>query len=250
MSRPALLALVVVVAFALAGCSVLDPDPTREDEAVQVLENATAAAEDVETYEYESDVSATDGTDRIHVSMVGTVDVAGEATNATVTHQGEAYESYRIGNVNYQECPDPWGGWGTETVEAEEDWLTGTPLGSQLTLLESGDLSYEGIETVDGRETIHLVGSPPPSAFDDDADPSPLGLGGPGIDDATVEMWIDAETDLPVKTSMEIEVSDRGGSATSSITTRFSAYDEAGSVELPPEVTENVRETGCPGSAP
>lgn len=251
MSRPALLALVVVLGL-LAGCTVLESEPTREDEAVDALADAMAAAEDVETYEYQSEMTVTDGTDSIDVSMVGTVDAEGEAAHTIVTYQGETHESYRIGETTYQECPDPWGGWGVEHGESETDWLTGTPLGSYLGLLESGDLSYEGAETVDDRETVHLVGSPPPGEFDDEAggSPLPLDLGGPSVDDATVEIWLDAETDRPVKATVEIEVSERGETATSTITTTFGAYDETESVELPHEVADDAREDGCPGTPP
>ena len=252
MSRPVLLALLVVLGFALAGCTVLESEPTREDEAVDALADAMAAAEDVETYEYESDMTVTDGTDSIHASMVGTVDLEGEAAHTIVTYQGETHESYQIGDTTYRECPDPWGGWGVEHGESDADWLTGTPLGSHLALLASGDLSYEGVETVDDRETVHLVGSPPPSEFDDDASggTSPLDFGGPSVDDVTVEIWLDAETDLPVKATVEFEVSERGETVTSTVTTTFGAYDETESVELPHEVADDARDDGCPGAAP
>lgn len=251
MSRTTLhsLTLVLALCVVLAGCSALGDDPTRDDRAVDALENSTAALEAAETYQYESEVTVSGGGQRIDVSAVGTVDVDERAMFTNTTHDGETRGVYVIEDTAYTECQSPWSGWGVEEFE-EDYWPAETPAHSQLSMFETGDLHWNGTETVDDREVVRLTGSPSADALDDGtAGATPVfDFGGPSIDETSATLLIDAETDRPLETTLEFTVSNGGETASGSITTRYDAYDEDVSIDLPYEATVDQYELGCPGA--
>ncbi|WP_254767888.1 hypothetical protein [Salinilacihabitans rarus] len=249
--RVALLAVVALVV--LAGCSALGQDPTREDRAVEALERSQERLDEVDSYRTDGELrvdAESDGrTERIRVEVDGAVDLDAERMRTNATVDGETTATYLVGRTTYRQCPDPWGGWAVEEVEDAEDWADLTPAAGPLSVLESGSLYWNGTETVDGREAVLLVGHPPASALDETQSGfgSALG-GGPNVEDPTVELWIDAETGLPIESRIEFDVSGRDGSADASATMRYSAYDEPVSIEVPGEAYDDPYELGCPGS--
>lgn len=246
--------LVVVALVVLAGCSALGQDPTREDRAVEALERSQDRLDEVDSYRFDGEmrvVAEGDGrTERIRVDVGGAVDAEAERMRTNATVDGETTESYLVGGTTYQQCPDPWGGWAVEEAEDDaDDWAELTPAAGQLSLLESGSLYWNGTETVDGREAALLVGHTPASALDEDQGGfgSALDVGGPNVEDVTVELWVDEETGLPIESRIALEVAGSGGSADASATMRYSGYDEPVSIEVPSEADENQYELGCPG---
>lgn len=248
MARPALhasLALLVV----LAGCSLLAPDPPRDDRAVTELEAAQRALEAVDTYRYESDlhaVAVSDGrTERVDATVTGAVDRTTRRMNGTTEQDDRTTEYYLLNRTGYWQCGRGMGFWGAENRSAV-DWDHLTPGARQLSLLETGALRYEGPVTVDGRDAALLVGEPPAKALrqyqEDRTRPM---FGGPDVRNVTMAVWLDAETSRPVQTALSFDVAGRDGSATASMTTRFRAYDEPVGIKLPAGAEENLLELGC-----
>lgn len=256
---PLHVALVAVVV--LAGCTgVLEEPPERDERAVAALEETAAAVDDAESYRYETDlrIEATgDGrAERLDVRLVGAVDAAAMRMNATTRVDGRAgpnldgrtFEAYLVNRTTYQQCARPPGFWGVENRTAE-DWDTLTPAYRQLSLLESGDLRWEGPATVDGRNATLLVGEPTVEALQQyrDGGTRPV-FGGPEFRDVTLSVWVDDGTDLPLKTELRFEVVEGDGSATTRMVTRFLDYGEPVSVEVPAEAMDDPLTHGCPGS--
>ncbi|QPV61466.1 hypothetical protein I7X12_11885 [Halosimplex litoreum] len=252
MDRPAL-HLVIAVCLVLAGCSVLGPDHSRDERAASALADARDAVNATDTYRFDGDlrvVATADGeTERVAVGTNGTVDAADRRMHSTSVHEGEAHEAYVIDGTAYRECGGPMGMdmWGVENVTAD-DWRTTTPAARQLALLESGSLSHNGTRTVDGEKAVLLVGRPTTEAltrYQERRDRSLLG--GPSVENATVRVWLDAETSRPLRSAVRFEVSQGGSSASASIDTRFAGYDSELSVDVPVILDEETWETGCPG---
>ncbi|HKJ57669.1 MAG TPA: hypothetical protein VKA37_00440 [Halobacteriales archaeon] len=248
-ARLGALALLVV----LAGCTgFLGEEPVRDEQAVAAAEESKRALSEVESYRFTTDlhVEATDGgrTEQIDATSLGAVNATAKRLNVTARIDDRTQRSYLLNRTNYKECPMPGAFWAVENQTADE-WVELTPAFKQLSLLESGDLRTEGAATVDGRAATHVVGEPSGEAFMQYIDERnrPL-IGGPEIRDPQVEVWIDNETRLPLKTRLRFTVAAEGGTATARQVTRYRAYGEPVSVELPAEAREgHVLEGGCVG---
>ncbi|WP_135365330.1 LolA-like protein [Halosimplex halophilum] len=252
MDRPAL-HLAVAACLLLAGCSVLGPDHTREERAVAALADAREAVNDTDTYRFDGDlrvVATADGrTERVEASLNGTVDAAERRMHSTTVREGEAYEAYVVDRTAYRQCGGPMGMdmWGVENVSAD-DWRMGTPAARQLALLESGSLFHNGTRTLDGREAVLLVGRPTTDAltrYQERRDRSLLG--GPSVDDAEVRVWLDPETNRPLRSAVRFAVSQGGNTASATVDMRFADYGADISVDVPVIPDDRTWGTGCPG---
>jgi hypothetical protein len=68
------------------------------------------------------------------------------------------------------------------------------------------------------------------------------------VQNVTVTVWLDTETDLPVKARREIEVAKGDTTATVTVSYRFTDYDEPTAVTGPNLAEKNSWTSGCPGS--
>lgn len=252
MGRPSLhVALVLLVVS--AGCSFFGPDPPRDERAVAALGDARRAVADVDAYRYHGDLqvvgSGDSGTERVTIQVAGVVDVAGKRANSTAEREGRTYGSYLVNRTRYRECARPRGSWGVEEVSIDGDWASQTPVHRQLSLLETGVLRHAGGATVRGEDATLLVGEPSGRALRQYQKERgrPL-IGGPQIRNPRVRVWIDNETSLALRTSLEFEVEGGDSSATATMTMDFEGYGEPATIELPADVREDIWETGCPGS--
>ncbi|WP_415378797.1 hypothetical protein [Halosimplex sp. TS25] len=249
MRRPAL-HLAIAVCVLLAGCSLLGPDHTRDERAESALADARDAVNDTETYRFDGDLSVVatvdDRTERVDVRLNGTVDAAAQRMHGFAERDGEVVESYLHNRTRYQECGGMMDMWAVTERDAD-DWSTLTPADRQLSLLESGSLYYNGTETLDGEETVLLVGEPTTEALTRYQERRSRSLlGGPTVENAEVRVWIDEETDRPRETRVRFEVSQDGNTATATMTTRFHDYGSDVSVDVP-VIPEEERWSGeCP----
>lgn len=65
---------------------------------------------------------------------------------------------------------------------------------------------------------------------------------------ATLPVWVDFETDLPVQSELELEMAKGGATASARITIEYTGYDEPLPIEIP-EVVRNPDNHAefCPG---
>lgn len=250
MRRTSALVAVFVLLVVSSGC--LGQSPDRSDPGEQTLADAQTALDAVQTYHYETEmhVSATaEGETLEHdVSIAGEVDVTEQLAVSRIRMEGENHTSYVTGQRVFRACGGPWG-WGNESLDVEGDWVTATPVGRQLQLLESGDLRVEPARSLPEEDAVVLVGHPSPKALEryGVSATQPV-FGGPSVQDITVRVVVDDQSHRPLRSSVDFDIAGGGGVGNGSIDTTFSAFDEPVSIEVPDEVREDAWETGCPGS--
>lgn len=235
-----------------AGCLGFGDQPQRSDRAEATLADAQAAVDDVNTYQYETEmhISATvEGrTLERDVTIDGEVDVAERMAVSRASTADANKSGYVANDTVYKQCSSPWG-WGNETVEMEGDWVDATPLGRQIGLLESGDLRLETADQTADGDTVVLVGNPSAEALEEyGVSASQPVFGGPSVKNITVRVVVDERTHRPLRSTITFEISGGGGVGNGSVDTRFSAYDDPVSIEIPDEVIEEAGEMGCPNS--
>lgn len=252
MSRPALHGALLLLVV-LAGCTgYFDDPPERDERAVTAVEDAREALDAVSSYRYEHDlhVEATGdrGTERIDVRATGAVNATTKRMNATVEGAGETRESYLLNRTSYQKCTELGDVWGVRN-HSTEHWRTLTPAYRQLSLLESGALHWEGSATIDGRNVTVVVGEPTVAALQQySEDRSRPLFGGPEIHDVAMNVWLDTETGLPLRTTLRFSVGAGDSSGTARIETWYGRYGEPVTIHLPEEARDPFFSSGCPGS--
>ncbi|WP_276272734.1 hypothetical protein [Haloarcula litorea] len=241
----------LALALVLAGCSVLGSDPVREQRAVDRLNATEERAETVESYRYRLSFTATtgDGDTRLSGSGQGAANVTSRRLVTNMTVDGRETATYVVGDTAYTECATPGAFWGKENLTTEGDWTRVSPLGRQLALLSTGDLYFNGTETVDGRETVHISGEPSKDALQEYREGASSGslFGGPSVDRTRLHLWVDAETNRPVRSRFVVTVSGNDETATVRLTTRFGEYGAPVRVTVPEDARDSAFRGGCPG---
>jgi hypothetical protein len=251
MARLALHALLAVCVLT-SGCSLLGPDYTRDERAVDVLDNATDSLGASETYRFESQMTVTAATEsrteRVDVQLTGAVDVADRKMRENATMRGESRRAFVVNRTVYRECAPPWDGWAVDESAEESQWVNRTPAARQLTLLQSGSVYWNGTQTVDDERVVVVTGEPTVDALteyqDDQSQPV---FGGPSIEDPQLRAWIDADTGRLLRTELRFTVTRGDNTATATMTNTFGDYNEPVSIEVPAEARTNQYELGCPG---
>ncbi|QHS18377.1 hypothetical protein GWK26_11405 [haloarchaeon 3A1-DGR] len=257
----------------MAGCTALpfgDDRPPSDDRALETIDRTAAAASDVETYRFEARMRASaTADDRERTATAegsGAVNVSAERLRATTRvddgdgplaagGENEAtIETYVDGNTSYRQCRPPWSGWAVESVPESDRWRDATPLSNHLTLLERSRVYWRGDRTVDGNRTVLIEAYPTRETIQSLAErrqtAGETGLADASLENATARLWVDPETDLPVRSRLRLEIARGDATATATLTTTYRGYGEPVSVTIPPAATveENQYELGCPGS--
>ncbi|GCF12103.1 hypothetical protein Harman_00380 [Haloarcula mannanilytica] len=251
------LVLAVCIAALLAGCGTFvdDSPPPSDERAVVAIEEANTSVAAVESYRFEMEmhVAASDGdrSQTVRVDGGGAVNVSTKRMQATTRSQDQTVDSYVDGYKAYQECQDPWGGYGVENVSRSEPWATATPLHRQLLLFERSNVYWKGNETLDGNQTVLVTASPSTETLQsimDRRQGSTVDLNPGSLENATARLWLDPETNRPVQSELRLKISQRGATATATITLHYTEYGEPVSVSVPSDIHDNQYELGCPGS--
>lgn len=251
------LVLAVCLVSLLTGCSALLSDgPSPSDErAVTAIEAANSSVSNVKTYRFEMDihVSASDGenSQTVQVDGSGEVNVSAKRMRVTTRTREQEIDSYVDGYKSYQGCQEPWDGYAVENVSRSEPWATATPLHRQLTLFERSNVYWEGNETVAGNRTVLVSASPSADTIQsvmDRGGASDVAVNRGSLENATARLWIDPDTNRPVKSELKLHLSRRGATATATVTLSYADYGEATSITIPPAVSDDPYELGCPGA--
>jgi len=246
--------IAVAVLLALAGCNGAS-QPTSDDRALDALNRTDEALDSVPTYRFRTDmrVSASKG-DRSRTSSAtsdGVVDVQNRRMRVATEVEDETRDAYVDGYKSYTECTSPWDGWGVENRSESASWATFAPAGRQVELLDRSNVYWRGTETVAGNRTHLVVAYPSKRTLGDLQRRGRAGtpdLQGANLENATVKLWIDAETGLPARSVLEIELEKNGATATARAVTTFSGYGDPVNVTVPASTRTNQYELGCPGA--
>ncbi|WP_256289263.1 hypothetical protein [Halobellus inordinatus] len=263
--RPPLAAALVGFLILTSGCLGLTaPDqPSSDQRALDALNRSQNATADVTSYRTTVDgtLSASESDDSVTLEVTGNVavDVAGRRMNATTgiedvdgtirTRQTAPKRAYISGYTAYTECARM--GWERQNLSESRSWLTYTPVGQQLAVLNETNVYWRGTEVIDGTETVVVVGYPSKQALravPDVRGASATEVQDANIENATVTLWLDSETHRPVQAQREIEVADSGATATATVTFDFAGYDEPTSVRRPEFDEDEIWQLGCPGT--
>jgi len=251
------LVLAACLVSLLAGCSALSggSPPPSDERAVTAVEAVNTAVSNVETYRFETEmhVTASDGENSrtARVDGNGVVNVSAKRMRATTRTREQTVTSYVDGDRAYRGCQEPWDGYAVENVSRSEPWATATPLHRQLTLLERSNVYWEGNETIDGNRTVRISAAPSTETIQSVMDrgrASGVNLNRGSLENATVRLWIDPDTDRPVKSELRLQLSQRGATATATVALFYTDYGEPAQITIPPKVYDDPYELGCPGA--
>jgi len=250
------LVLAACLAVLLAGCGAFvgDSPPPSDERAVTAIEAANTSVAAVESYQFEMEmhVVASDGdrSQTVRVDGGGAVNVSAKRMQATTRTRDQTVASYVDGYKAYQECQDPWGGYAVENVSRSEPWAIATPLHRQLLLFDRSNVYWQGNETVNGNRTVLVTASPSTETLQSvmERRQGTVDLDRSSIENATARVWLDPETNRPVQSELRLKISQRGATATATLTLRYGAYGTPVSVSVPSDVSNDPYELGCPGS--
>lgn len=252
--RSALRALLFAALLVTTGClGLFGPDrPPSDQRAVDAVDRSVAALADVDTYRFSLDgearASRGDEQVRVDVTGEGVVDVAGRRMNVTTRARDATRTVYVSNRTAYTECARM--GWGRQNLSASTRWVNVTPAGEQFALLDRTDVYWRGTETVNRTEAAVVVAYPTKEELQSVArarGTELTDLSGANVQNVTVTVWIDAETNLPLKARRDVELKRNGVAGSATVTFRFSGYDEPATVTRPAFDEDSVWEMGCPG---
>lgn len=256
--RPPLAVLLIVCLLVTSGClSFLDESrPPSDHQAQDALDRSRTALADVTSYRALSNGSATmtaeDERDTVTLSGEVLVNVSARELNSTGRVSDTflpgtgVRRTYVTGYTAYTECR--LSGWGQQNLSASRPWVEYTPIGDQLALLNRTPVYWEGTERLADTETAVIVAHP--SEQELEAVPGLWSLApeesqNADFQNATLTLWIDTETSLPVLAHRKTVWRDAGATVTLSATWRFDDYNEPAGVTRPSFDESDVREHGC-----
>jgi hypothetical protein len=251
--RTALLTIAVAVLCITAGCA--NQQPPSDQRALDTLNQTSTAVESVSSYRIDSDARVTartgDQQRTVTLSVVGQTNFTAQQLNVTTRTGSTESTTYIDGYDGYRECGlnGPLSRWERLDLAESQQWRNFTVLGRQLAILDRTNVYWRGTETVDGAETAVIVAYPTKrdlQAVSTPASPSTTDLDDTNLQNATITLWVDTETHRPVQVRHDLVVEQRGATATATMTTRFSAYDDPIQVTSPDVPADRIWETGCP----
>jgi hypothetical protein len=245
MCRRTLAVVGVALLVALAGCGALGggggdgagPTQTAEDEQ-SVGERVADATGDVATYGVDFRMNVTANGETLQVTQSGVYNRTSERARLNVSVYGTPATSYFDGETVYVNAGDRWQ---VQDRSGSGIWGENGTLARQRALLETGEVSVVGEETVDGVETTVYAVDADPAAFE-----SLLGqqqaTGGSSqltVQNASYRLYVADDTDLPRKAELSTTVTTEGQTSRANVTILFSDYDEPVDVTIPEDAPTN-----------
>jgi len=235
MRRRALVAVCVALLVATAGCSALgggDGQPTTQsaDSEQPVQERVAAATQDVATYGVEFRMNLTANGETLQLTQEGVYNRTSERARLNMSVYGTPATSYFDGETAYVNAG---GQWQVQDLSGSGLWGENGTLARQRALLEIGNVSVAGDETVDGVATTVYAVDADPEAYQSLLGQQVGTTGNVGIQNATYRVYVADDTDRPRKAELSMTVTTQGQSSQANVTILFSDYDEPVHVTIP-----------------
>ena len=235
MQRRTLAVLSVAALLVTAGCAGLTGNGGGASDAEQVKQDATSAMQDVDTYRMSMQMELSSNGQTISMSQDGVFDHEAKKARLNASVFGMQTVTYMDGSTMYVKSN---GRWQTRNMSDQNPWESGNGITQQQNILESGDVSIAGTETVDGVETTVLSVDPDESKLKElIAQQQSQSFEGITIDNATYKLYVANDSDLPQKMEMTMEMSIDGQTAEANMTAHFSEYGEPVNITVPEEAT-------------
>jgi len=235
MQRRTLAVLSVAALLVTAGCAGLGGGGGGAGDAEQVKEDATAAMQDVDTYRMSMEMNISANGQSITMTQGGVFDHEAERARLNVSAFGMQTVTYLDGTTMYMKSN---GRWQTRDMSDQDPWESGNGITQQQNILESGEVTVEGTETVDDVETTVLSVDPDEEQLKElIAQQQSQSFEGITIENATYTLYVAKESDLPQKMEMTMEMSMEGQTAEANMTAYFSEYGEPVNITIPEEAT-------------
>ena len=251
-------ALLLVGVLLIGGClgSPGEPRPSSDQQALDAYNQTQAALANVTDYRAQATGTAEMTDDSRQVSGGMESDVRVNVSTQEVTSTTRIQDpSFPVDSVRdlyiteysvYSECR--LSGWGQRNLSESQPWFAYTPIGGEVAVLDRAPVYWRGTERLDGTETAVLVAYPTteelqaaPKTWSLDAE-NPDGA---SLQNATLTVWLDTETWLPVQVHRETIWRADGADVSLTTTWRFDAYDEPAVIERPSFDASEIRESGC-----
>ena len=235
MQRRTLAVLSVAALLVTAGCAGLTGNGGGASDAEQVKQDATNAMQDVDTYRMSMEMDISSNGRTISMTQDGAFDHEAKQARLNASIFGMQTVTYLDGTTMYVKSN---GRWRSRNMSDQNPWESGNGITQQQQILESGDVSVVGTETVDGVETTVLSVDPDEGKLKElIAQQQSQSFEGITIDNATYRLYVANESDLPRKMEMTMEMSIDGQTADANMTAHFSEFGEPVNVTVPEEAT-------------
>lgn len=249
--------LVLAALVVLAGCSAFGGSPPPSDQrALEVRNRTVDTLASVESYRVDQSIA-------VHAEGDGeTIDIRGSGNGSVnrSTRQLRMYASvesteatsYVKGFKAYRACGGHWGGYVVENLSRSTGWFVHTPLGNLLELFGETNVYWGGTPTIDGNRTNLIVAYPDRATlveFSERRHRDGTDLQEATLKNASLKLWVDPKTDLPIRSMVKLTIAKGGATATARTTMTFDGYNEPADIRIPDKVLDEENHRGfCPGS--
>lgn len=248
MRRRALAAVCVAVLVATAGCSTLggggdDGQPAvtttqpADSGGPSVHERVGDATRDVATHGVDFRMNLTANGETLQLTQAGVYNRTSERARLNVSVYGTPATSYFDGETAYVNAG---GQWQVQDRSGSGIWGENGTLARQRALLDAGNVSVAGNETVDGVETTVYAVDTDPAAFESLLGQQPsTGASEVAVQNASYRLYVADDTDLPRRAELSTTVTAQGQSSQANVTILFSDYGDPVDVSIPADAPTN-----------
>jgi len=233
MRRRALAAVCVALLVVTAGCGALGGDEgpsVSVDDEPPVQQRVADATEDVTTYGVDFRMNLTANGETLQLTQTGVYNRTSERARLNVSVYGTPATSYFDGETAYVNAG---GRWQVQDRSGSGVWGENGTLARQRALLDAGNVSIVGNETVDGVETTVYAVDADPAAFESLLGQGAGTTGGVAVQSASYRLYVADDSDLPRKAVLSTAVTAQGQSSRANVTILFSDYGEPVHVTVP-----------------
>lgn len=238
MRRQSLAVVCVALLVALSGCGALGGDGDGQgagpsvavDDEPPVQQRVAVATEDVATYRVDFRMNLTTNGETLQLTQEDVYNRTSERARLNLSVYGTPATSYVDGETAYVNAGNQWQ---VQDLSGSGLWGENGTLARQRALLETGEVSVVGNETVDGVETTVYAVDADPAAFESLLGQQAGSTSQVGIRNASYRLYVADDTDLPRRAELSTTVTAQGESSRANVTILFSDYGAPVHVTIP-----------------